>query len=149
MRQARTLTPAEEMRLFAGFAIQPFLAAGVAVLGSPLLLHGRTGRTFAGPGEVAMALALHVSIGVVLITTLCVFPTVVWLVTRRPVPLTTALLFGLAFGNLPIILIVVLSGGSANLLGLHAFVSLIGLTGAAAFWALSLRGRNFSRDPDG
>lgn len=36
--QPRTLTPAEEMRLFAGLAAQPFVAAGVAFVSVPILL---------------------------------------------------------------------------------------------------------------
>ena len=45
--RARTLTPADEMRLFAGLAVQPFVAAGVAFVGFPVFLLDRTGRTLA------------------------------------------------------------------------------------------------------
>jgi hypothetical protein len=44
----------------------------------------------------------------------------------------------------------VFTGGGYGLWGAlrgAAFASLIGLAGAAAFWGISIRGRDFSHDP--
>jgi hypothetical protein len=143
---ARTLTPADEVRLFLGLAVQPLVAAVLAFVTSPVLFED-VGRAVEGSSEVALGIALYVAIGVTIITALCVFPTVIWWVKRRPASLTTALLFGLAFGNLPAVLAVVVAGGARDVVRLHAFVSLIGLVGAAAFWTISVRGGGLSRTP--
>ena len=65
------------------------------------------------------------------------------MVKQRPVTLTQALLFGLGFANLPVVVGTVLAGGdgAAGAFRGFAFASLIGLTGAAAFWLISLRER--------
>jgi hypothetical protein len=62
---------------------------------------------------------------------------------RRQLTLGDALLFGLAFGNLPCFLLFIATGskipGVAFLVRGMAFSSVLGLAGAAAFWALALR----------
>ena len=47
-RLPRTLSSAEEMRVFAGMVVQPFLAAGLAFIGFPLFLLDLERRTLAG-----------------------------------------------------------------------------------------------------
>jgi len=149
--RARTLTPADEMRLFAGLAVQPFVAAGVAFVGFPVFLLDRTGRTLAAgvpsdPTAAAMSVALGAGIVALFVTLVGVFPTAIWVVKRRPLTFAQALLFGVGFANLPVVLGTILSGGNWSLLRSHAFASLIGVAGAAAFWVISIRGRDFSRD---
>jgi ABC-type Co2+ transport system permease subunit len=71
-------------------------------------------------------------------------------VRRRPLTLIQALLFGLGFANLPVVLGTVLTRGGYGVAGVLrglAFASLIGLAGTAAFWVISIRGRDISRDP--
>jgi hypothetical protein len=134
------------MKLLAGLAVQPFLAAVVAFVGFPFFLLDRTGQTLAGgfPADrtdAAIAVAFGVAIVALFITVVGVFPTALWLVKRRPVTLTQALLFGLGFANLPIVVGTVFAGsyGVTGALRGSAFASLIGLTGAATFWLMSLR----------
>lgn len=153
-RPLRRLTPADEMRLFAGLSVQPFLAAFVAFASFPYVLLDRAGRTAAGsypndPTDTAMGLAFGVAIVALVVILVGVLPTAVWIVKRRRLTLAYALVFGFGFGNLPVVLGAVLSGGpgAGGLLRTHAFASLIGVTGAAVFWAISIRGRDFSRDP--
>jgi hypothetical protein len=72
-RQPRTLTPAQELRLLAGLALQPFLAAGVAFVSFPLVLLDRTGRTLAGgfpsdPTDAAISVALGVGVVALFVT---------------------------------------------------------------------------------
>jgi hypothetical protein len=134
------------MRLGAGLVVQPFVAAGVAFFGFPLFLLEADGRTLAGgfpsdPSGSALAVAFGTAIVALVVTLVGVWPTALWLVKRRPVTLAQSLLFGLAFGNVP----VALGGMSAGFHGLSgafraiAFASVIGITGAAVFWAISLR----------
>jgi hypothetical protein len=61
---ARTLSPAEEMRMLGGMVVQPFVAAGLAFVTFPLLLLDREGQTLAGgfPADVTDA-ALSVAMG--------------------------------------------------------------------------------------
>jgi len=134
--------------------VQPFLAACVAFVSFPYVLLDWAGRTAAGaypndPTDTAMGVAFGVAILVLVITLVGVLPTAVWVVKRRPLSLAVALAFGVGFGNLPIVLGTVLSGGAGagGLLRTHLFASLIGVTGAAVFWIISIRGRDFSRDP--
>jgi hypothetical protein len=68
-------------------------------------------------------------------------PTAAWLTKRKQVSLGEALVFGFGFGNLPLILGTVLAGGH-SVVGFvrgMAFSSLLGLTGAAVFWAVAIR----------
>jgi len=93
--------------------------------------------------------ALYVGIFALLVTIVAVFPIAVWIVKRRALPLMHALIFGVAFGNVPIVVGTVLGGrpGPAGFTRSHAFASLIGVSGGLAFWLISIRGRDFSRGP--
>jgi hypothetical protein len=139
------------MRLLVGLALQPFLAAGVAFVSFPLLLD-RSGRSLAGgfpadATDAAASVAFGVGIVAVFVTVVGVLPAVVWILKRRPITLPLALLFGLAFGNLPVVLGRVLAGGYgvAGALRGHAFASVIGLTGAAGFWVIAVSRREVIR----
>jgi hypothetical protein len=141
------------VRVFAGLALQPFLASAVAFVAFPLLLLDRSGRTLAGsfPGDVADA-AWSVAIGAGMlaffVTLLVAAPTAVWLTKRKLVSLWDALLCGFGFGNLPFVLGTVLGGsyGVAGFVRGMAFSSLLGLIGAAVFWAIAIRGQTVDGD---
>ena len=141
-RTLRTLTPTDERRLFAGFAVQPFLAAGLTVVLYQFVYPNSSPAGHAGPSLAVLAHAIYFGVAALFITIACAFPTVVWLVKRRPVPLAFALAFGLAVGNLPVVLAALRGGGGFRL---HVFASVLGLVGAAAFWLISIRGHDFSR----
>lgn len=152
--QPRTLTASEEMRLAAGFVAQPLVTAPVAFVLFPFLLLDRDGQTFAGgyPADVtdaAVSIAAGTFIAAVAILAVVV-PAAVWFLKRRALSVTQTLLFGVGFGNLPIVIGTVLAGsyGPIPFLKSIVFASLVGVTGAAVFWAISIRGRDFSRDPD-
>ena len=146
--KARSLTPKEEMRLFKGFAVQPFLAAAVAFFSFPLLLMGRGGTVFDPLWQVALGVAIYVWVGALVITIFCVVPTTLWVVKRIRVSVVQSLAWGFAFANLPFAIITIGNGrGDSALLSRHAFVTLIGLAGATAFWAIAIRGKDLSRDP--
>ena len=134
--QPRTLAPADEMRLLGRLAVQPFLAFVLTLIVYPLVFPDRYPGVDIGP-------ALYFGLAAVFITIAFALPTVVWLVKRQPVPLTLSLIAGLAFSNFPVVLAMAGGGGG---LRMHVFASVLGLVGAAVFWLISIRGRDFSRD---
>src|SRR5690349_12000668 len=75
-RQPRTLTAAEEMRLFAGFATQPFVGALVAFIAFPVLEFGRPGTSQGGAVSIALATAVFAVPAMLVV----VVPTVIWMV---------------------------------------------------------------------
>ena len=140
------------MRLFAGLAVQPFWAAIVAFFSFPLLLLDRAGQTLAGgvpadPTDAAISVALGTGIVAAVVTLVGVAPTALWVVKRRFVTLAQALLFGLGFANVPVVVGAAAAGvyGPSGALRAVVFASLIGVSGAAVFWGVSIRGRDFSR----
>jgi hypothetical protein len=143
MNRPRALSPAEEMRILAGCAMQPFLAGAVAFLSFPVLLvHG---QTLAGgtPGDVFDA-ALSVAIGagfVAVFVTLLGVPIAIWLAKRRQVRLHEALIAGLLLGNVPFMLGTALAGsyGVEGFIRGAAFSSVLGVACAGAFWAIAFR----------
>jgi hypothetical protein len=144
-RPAHKLSPSEELNLFAGLVVQPLVTVIVAFLAFPLLLDSG-GRTLAGgfPVDVtdsALSVALGAGVLSLFVTLLGAFPTALWLTKRKQVSLGEALLWGLGFGNAPMILGTVLAGtyGAAGFVRGVAFSSLLGVTGAAVFWAIAIR----------
>ena len=137
------------MQLLAGLAVQPFVAAGVAFASFRFVMLDLDGRT-PGGGRVdtmdaAVSVAFGVGIAAFFLAIVAVFP-VFYLAKRGPISLRVALLFGLGFGNLPVLLPMALSGpGEAGFRPI-IFASMIGAACAAAFWKISIRGRDFSRD---
>ena len=114
--QPRTLMPAEQMKLFAGLAVQPFLAAAVAFVSFPFVLLDRTGRTLAGgfpadPADAAVSVAFAAGFVAAVVTLVGVLPTALWVVKRRRLTLTQAFGFGIAFADVPVLLGTVLTGG--------------------------------------
>lgn len=141
----RTLTAAEEMRLCAGFVVQPFVAGVMAFVSFPLLVIGRLESGSYDPADAALSVAGGTVMLAIGITIVFAVPTAIWVLKRRAVSFRRALFFGLAIGNIPVAVGGALAGTS---FGAVLFSSLIGMTGAAVFWAISIRGRDFSRDPD-
>ena len=89
----------------------------------------------------AVAIAAGAALVTVVISAL-VIPVALWVLRRHQLTLVGTLLFGLAFGNLPYVLLALAAGGTYGLSGLVsglAFSSLLGLTGAAAFWVIAVR----------
>jgi hypothetical protein len=132
------------MRLFLGFVIQPFLAAGLTYLAFPLIEY--TGRPLYGGGtsspDAAIGLAFGVGLVAALITVTCAVPTVGWLADRTTVTLRRAALYGALFGNLPVVVGTLLAPGYGLVGLLRASVTgtCLGITGAALFWVISIKG---------
>jgi hypothetical protein len=145
----RTLSVSEEMRLFAGLLVQPVLAGAVAFFAFPVLLLDQNGRSLAGGvveiTSAARAVAIGSGLMAVLVTLVGALPTAVWLTKRRHVSFREARLWGFGFGNVPMVVGTVLAGpyGVAGFVRGAAFASLLGVTGAAVFWAISLRRQPF------
>ena len=145
----RALNGSEEMKMFAGFIVQPFLAAGLAFLLFPMLLLDSSGRPLSGgfvPDVVHAARAFALGTGIVafLVALIGALPAAIWLAKRRVVPFGEALLWGLLFGNAPMVVGTVLAGsyGVEGFLRGVAFSSVLGTAGAGAFWAIALRRRD-------
>lgn len=132
--------------MLGGLVVQPFVAAGLAFVTFPLLLLNREGYTLAGglPADVtdaAVSVALGAGIVAGLVVLVGVLPLAVWLIKRRDFTLTTTLMFGLGFGNLPYVLFGAAAGGTYGVTGLLRgvmFSSLLGLVGAAVFWLIAI-----------
>jgi hypothetical protein len=147
MHPPRTLTSSEQRRLLAGLIVQPFVSTGLALFGFPVFLLDRNGRTLAGgvpanPTEAALSVALGTGLVALCVTVVGVLPTALWLSRRRQLSLGETLLVGLGFGNLPYVLLAIAAGGTYGIAGLVrgvAFSSLLGVAGAAAFWAIVFR----------
>jgi hypothetical protein len=155
-RLPRTLNSAEEMRVLAGLLVQPFLAGGLAFIAFPLLLLDQDGRTLAGgypsdPTDAALSVAMGTFVVAGVVTLFGVLPTAVWIIRRHQLSLTVTLVFGLGFGNLPYVLMAAAWGthGQAGLLRGAAFASLLGLSGAALFWMMTLRPQKSRHDVAG
>lgn len=150
--QHRASSSTKELRLLLGVFVQPFVAGGLAFLVSPLLLLDSSGQTLAGgfPANVAdMARSVAVGAGLVALAVAMVgvLPLSLWLTNRRRVSLAEALLWGLALGNCPFVLGTLFAGsyGIEGIVRGLAFSSLLGVAGAAAFWAIAMRGFDAAR----
>jgi hypothetical protein len=154
MTQSRDPMVAKEMRLFAGFVVQPFAAAILGFIAFPLIdLTLEGGGTTDRPGA-AMSIALAAGLAAVLVTVCGAFPVVVWFLKRGPLRLRQILWGGVILGNLPFAVIVLLAivtnnvSANASWLGLLrslAFGALFGVVGAALFWAISIRGTDMEK----
>ena len=154
----RTLTAGEEMRLCLGFVVLPFVVGVVAFVGFPILAFGRDFGFDPDPTRTAISVAGGTFMFALGFTLVCVVPAAIWILKRRAVTFGRALLFGLALGNLPVAIaglasavqrLFLAASSPANLwaaIGTVGFASLLGLTGAAVFWAISIRGHDFSHD---
>lgn len=150
MTKRRTISPREEMRLFVGLLVQPFLAAALTYLAFPLI--DLTGRPLYGgragdSGDAAISLSLGVGFAAAVITIVVVAPAVVWLVKRVDITLGQAALFGVLFGNLPVVIGTLLAGsyGPAGFLRASVIGTVLGVSGALLFWVVSIRGQTFGQ----
>src|SRR5687767_610169 len=133
--QPRTLSPAEEMRIFLGLLVQPFVAAGLGFVAYPLVdLHG--GRA-ADSTDAAVALAAGSGLAAFFLSFLAAL-VAVWVIRRHPLTLPRALVSGVLLGNVPTVLGVLAGGvdGWAGFVRVVLFASFLGLGGAAAFWVV-------------
>ena len=151
-RHSRALTVPEEMRLFAGLIVQPFIAGCLAFLLFPLLFLDSNGHALAGglPSDVmgaARSVAIGAGIVAFVVTIAAALPIAVSLKKRGLISLGEALLWGLGLGNVPMVLGAMLAGtyGVQGLIRGVAFSSLLGVGCAAIFWMIALRRSTESR----
>jgi hypothetical protein len=154
------VSPADEMRLFAAFAVQPFVAALMAFAAFPVVDY--TGRSLYGgrpidPADAALSFAFGTGVVALLVTIFAAFPLVMWLLTRGPLARAQTLIAGGILGNLPAIVILLalvvqrsgdgvgagslweLTYGPAGAVRALTIGSCFGLAGAAVFWRLAGR----------
>jgi hypothetical protein len=155
-----SLSSKDEIRLFAGLAVQPFVGAALAFLSFPLVDY--SGRALYGgfPADTvdaAISFAFGVSIVALFVTVCGALPIVLYLLKRGPLTLKEVLVGGAALGNAPFILVVagivasqVARGTMSSEVG-HlwyglpgairstAISSFIGLGSAAVFWVVAGR----------
>jgi hypothetical protein len=146
----RTLSDSDGRRLFGALLLQPFVAAGVAFGAFRTFLLDANGRALAGgypsdPTDAGLSVAAGVFLVAAVVTFVGVLPTSVWLMKRRNIRLTEALVVGLGFGILTYTLLAAAAGGrtygALGVLRGLAFSACIGLVSAAFFWMMALRGR--------
>jgi hypothetical protein len=157
--QARTV--AREMRLLAGFVVQPFFTGILGFIAFPLIdvtQRAIEGSTATEPMRGAISVALGAAFAAFFVTVCAAFPLVVWLLRHGPLTLKQVLLGGVMLGNLPFVVIMILAvltnnvSSGASWLGLFrslAFGALFGVAGAALFWAISIRGTAMAHDAAG
>jgi hypothetical protein len=144
----RPLGQLEESRLAVGLILQPVVTALVAFTTFPFMLLNRDGRTLDGgwPADVtdaALAVVMGVAIMATALTVVLVWPTALYLMKRRTLTFGDTLLWGVAFGNLPFVVLALAAGGVRDgfdgIVRGVLFSSLLGVAGAAVFWAVVLR----------
>ena len=150
-----------ELRLFAGFVVQPFVAAALGFLCFPLVeLSGRAlyGGTTDDATRAAVSFAAGVGIVAFFVTLCGALPAVLWCLKRGRLTLKHVLLGAVGLGNVPFAIIVPLASATTSAPSgpgwfwpagaIRALVagSLFGLVGGAVFWAISVRGTGASRD---
>lgn len=154
MIQSRDPTVAQEMRLLAGFVVQPFAAAMLGFIAFPLIDLTLEGGGTTDPIGAAISIALGAGLAAIFVTVCGAFPVVVWFLKRGPLRLRQILWGGVVLGNLPFAVIVLLAivtnnvSAGTSLLGLLrslAFGALFGVVGAALFWAISIRGTDMEK----
>lgn len=142
----RTMNPPNEMRVLIGLALQPFVAAAVAAIASPFFLLDGDGQTLAGgapANPVGAAVSIGIGSGVVALFVAVVlgFPAALWLTRGRGISLFGALAVGIALGNVPFVVGVLLAGtyGITGFIRGAGLSSLLGMAGAAVFWRVAMR----------
>lgn len=142
------------LRLLAGLAVQPFVAAGLAYLIAPLIEWSSRSPSSPGgsdPTEVAVSLAVGAALVAFFVVLLGVGPILIWRVERGPLTRTQVLWWGVAMGNLPGLLGLIVLGPHdvLNVVRLVSLGSLFGLVGAFVFWVVSIRGTRVERPVTG
>ena len=157
---SRSLSSGDELRLFVGLAVQPFVAAALAFVLFPVVDY--TGRPLYGgfpidPVDAAISFAFGVGIVALVVTVFGAVPTVLYLLKRGPLSLKKVLAGGVALGNAPFILVVAavvvtqvargtmssdagrLFYGLPGVVRAVAISSYIGVGSAAVFWLVAGR----------
>jgi hypothetical protein len=140
----------DQMRLLAGFAVQPVVAAAVGFMSFPAIdLSGRAIGLYVGVPANKLDAAISIAAGAAMVAFFTVFvavPAVIFGVRRGMLTRNRVLLAGVILGNLPLALIAVLATANGSLASgvgpaaaIRAFIigSLFGLAGAAVFWAIA------------
>lgn len=149
---ARPFRPQQEMRVFLGFAVQPLVTAIVALILFPAIALTDTpliGAASANPFSAAIGFAVVTGVTGFLVMAFAAIPLFSWLSNHTPLTRGVVLTAGAVLGNLPtgIILVIFLARyglspagaayGPFGLLRTLIIGSLIGLSGAAAFWHIA------------
>jgi hypothetical protein len=152
------LSSGDELRLFAGLAVQPFVAAALAFMLFPVVDY--TGRPLYGgfpadPVDAAISFSFGVGIVALAVTVCGAVPTVLYLLKRGPLSLKKVLVGGVVLGNAPFILVVTavfatqvargtmspdigrLFYGLQGVVRAIAIGSYIGVGSAAVFWLVA------------
>jgi hypothetical protein len=146
------ISRADQIRLIAGFVVQPFAASALGFAIFPLVDWSRLdGGRIVDPSGAAIGFGLGAGMVAFFVTVCGVIPIVLMCLEHGPLTLKQVLLSGAALGNAPGALIAGLafvtgqgaSGASWfwSIEALRALTigSLFGLTGAALFWTVSIR----------
>lgn len=120
-----------EGRIIRGLAVQPFIATALAVVLFPLIAYSAGGGVTLEPFKAALTLGVVIGIVATLITGLVAYPVLLFLLKRGPVTLAQTLVAGVALGNIPAAIGLLLGAGSTRS---SVFGSLLGLISAAVFW---------------
>jgi hypothetical protein len=139
----RVLTPSQEMRVFLAFAVQPLVAALVALILSPLI-------TLSTPGVVGAGASLALSAAVVAVPTACLAAAAFgWLLPRGRVKASSTIAGGAVLGNAPVVVLMALIlingserdsvGGPLGILRALAIGAAVGSACAAVFWLMVRR----------
>ncbi len=159
-------TPAyDPFRLWAAFAVLPFITAVLAFFAFPLVwaLGGHAGRPL-DSNQVAGMFAFVAGLFALVVTLVAAAPLALWRLKRGPIPLWQSMVDGLLLGNAPFVLYVValllpftvvhmmmgtMSGRwlpfSELVFGTLRAVtigSVLGTTSGAIFWFLGIRERD-------
>jgi hypothetical protein len=125
-------------RLAAGLLVQPFAAAALAFLLSPLVDVG---------GRGPLSFALGVGAVAAVVTVLGAAPLMLWRSRRHTLELSDVILDGLLLGNAPLAiaaLVIAFVGlppawwGPGAAVAVIAFGSFLGVMGALLFWAIAV-----------
>jgi hypothetical protein len=103
------LSPAAELRVLLGLAVQPFVTALLAFVSFPVVEY--TGRPLYGgrlvdPFDGAVSFAAGAGIAGLVMAVFGALPVLAWLLKRGPISRRQALIFGAVLGNVPGVLIV-------------------------------------------
>jgi hypothetical protein len=135
--------------MFTGLAVQPFVAAGLAYLVAPLIEWSQASARRGGsdPTEVAVSLAAGAGLVAFFAVMLAAVPILLWRTDRGPLSRAQVLWWGVAVGNLPGLLGLILVGGVLDVVRLVALGSLFGLVCSFVFWVISIRSTRLEKRP--
>lgn len=166
MNTARKVTRRALARLLIAFAVAPF-AAGAVMFIILLALWYSGVHAFEGPPAEPVDVAVGIAFGVTIIAIYVIgcgaVPAVIWLANRGPLPLRKVLLLGAVLGNVPFALIIAgiiltqfVNGTLSSEVGRLwygfpgairniALGVVIGMSSAAVFWLIAVRGTEVER----